>query len=82
MPKEVHLLSGPSELQPVAYYTIATHCTHKEFCFLPEPLEKNGPKQPHKTNISPAQTKYILGTSYSCEPKQFQLILDYAGEWH
>ena len=41
MPKEVHLLSGPSELQPVAYYTIATHCTHKEFCFLPEPSEKN-----------------------------------------
>ena len=41
MPKEVHLLSGPSELQPVADYTIATHCTHKEFCFLPEPLEKN-----------------------------------------
>ena len=40
MPKEVHLLSGPSELQPVANYTIATHCTHKEFCFLPEPLEK------------------------------------------
>ena len=51
MPKEVHLLSGPSELQPVAYYTIATHCTHKEFCFLPEPLEKNGPKQPHKTTL-------------------------------
>ena len=40
MPKEVHLLSGPSELQPVANYTIATHCTHKEFCFLPEPSEK------------------------------------------
>ena len=40
MPKEVHLLSGPSELQPVAYYTIATHCTHKESCFLPEPLKK------------------------------------------
>ena len=40
MPKEVHLLSGPSELQPVANYTITTQCTHKEFCFLPEPLEK------------------------------------------
>ena len=40
MPKEVHLLSGPSELQPVANYTTATHCTHKEFCFLPEPSEK------------------------------------------
>ena len=40
MPKEVHLLSGPSELQPVTDYTIATHCTHKEFCFLPEPSEK------------------------------------------
>ena len=34
MPKEVHLLSGPSELQPVANYTITTQCTHKEFCFL------------------------------------------------
>ena len=40
MPKEVHLLSGPSELQPVAHYTITTHCTHKEFCFLPEPSTK------------------------------------------
>ena len=38
--KEVHLLSGQSELQPVANYTIAIHCTHKEFCFLPEPSEK------------------------------------------
>ena len=37
MLKEVHLLSGPSELQLVADYTIPTHCTHKEFCFLPEP---------------------------------------------
>ena len=60
MPKEVYLLSGPSELQPVAdYITQYTHrekdlpplpsmsaiqeiyqCTHKEFCFLPEPLKK------------------------------------------
>ena len=40
MPKEVHLLSGPSELQPIADYTITTHCTHKELGFLPEPLEK------------------------------------------
>ena len=40
MPKEVHLLSGPSELQPVANYTITTQCTHKEFCFLPESSEK------------------------------------------
>ena len=32
--KEEHLLSGPSELHPVADYTTATHCTHKEFCFL------------------------------------------------
>ena len=40
MPKEVHLLSGPSELQPVADYTITTHCTHKEFCFLLEPSKK------------------------------------------
>ena len=23
-----------------------------------------------------------LGTSYSCESEQFQLILDHAGEWH
>ena len=37
MPKEVHLLSGPSELHPVADYTITTHCTHKEFCLLPGP---------------------------------------------
>ena len=40
MPKEIHLLSGPSELQPVANYIISTHCTHKEFCFLPEPSKK------------------------------------------
>ena len=36
--KKVYLLSGPSKLQPVAVYI--TQCTHKEFCFLPEPLEK------------------------------------------
>ena len=35
--KEVHLLSGPSALHPVMSYTIATHCTHKEFRFLPGP---------------------------------------------
>ena len=35
--KEVHLLSGPSALHPVMSYTTATHCTHKEFCFLPGP---------------------------------------------
>ena len=35
--KEVHLLSGPSALHPVIGYTTATHCTHKEFCFLPGP---------------------------------------------
>ena len=40
MLKEVHLLSGPSELQPTADYTIATHCTHKELCFLPEPSKR------------------------------------------
>ena len=40
MLKEVHLLSGPSELQSVANCTIATQCTHKEFCFLLEPSEK------------------------------------------
>ena len=40
MPKEDYILSGPSKLQPVADYTIATHCTHKEFCFLPEPSKK------------------------------------------
>ena len=38
MPKEVCILSGPSKLQPVAVYI--TQCTHKEFCFLPEPLKK------------------------------------------
>ena len=63
--KEFHILSRPLKLQPVAYYTIVTHCTqcthrekdlpqllsileaqeiyqytHKELCFLPEPLEK------------------------------------------
>ena len=47
MPKEVHLLSRPSELQPVANYTIATHCTHKEFCFLPEPSEKKTDPNSH-----------------------------------
>ena len=45
--KEVHLLSGPSELQPVANYTITTHCTHKEFCFLPEPSEKKTDPNSH-----------------------------------
>ena len=40
MPKEFYILSGPSKLQPVANYTITTQCTHKEFCFLPEPSEK------------------------------------------
>ena len=38
MLKEVYILSGPSKLQPVADYI--TQCTHKEFCFLPEPLKK------------------------------------------
>ena len=47
MLKEVHLLSGPSELQPVANYIIATHCTHKEFCFLPEPSEKKTDPNSH-----------------------------------
>ena len=47
MPKEVHLLSGPSELQPVANYTIAAHCTHKEFCFLPQPSEKKTDPNSH-----------------------------------
>ena len=47
MLKEVHLLSGPSELQPVANYTITTHCTHKEFCFLPEPSEKKTDPNSH-----------------------------------
>ena len=28
--KEVHILSRPSELQPVADYSIATQCTHRE----------------------------------------------------
>ena len=35
--KEAHLLSGLSELNPFADYTTTTHCTHKEFCFLPGP---------------------------------------------
>ena len=30
MRKEVYLLSGPSKLQPIADYTIITHCTHRE----------------------------------------------------
>ena len=42
--KEVHILSRPSKLQPVAEYNIVTQeihpYTHKEPCFLPEPLEK------------------------------------------
>ena len=37
---------------------------------------------PRYGSLGPAQTKYILGTSHSCEPKQFQLILDHAGERH
>ena len=35
-----------------------------------------------RTPREKAQTKYILGTSYSCESEQFQLILDHAGEQH
>ena len=30
MQKEVYILSRPSKLQPVADYSIATHCTHRE----------------------------------------------------
>ena len=44
--------------------------------------KENGLKQLHQTNISPAQAEYILGTSHSCEPKQFQLMLDHAEEQH
>ena len=28
--KEVHILSRPSKLQPIAEYTIITQCTHRE----------------------------------------------------
>ena len=38
MPKEFYILSGSSKLHPVAVYI--TQCTHKEFCFLPEPSKK------------------------------------------
>ena len=66
--KEVHTLSRPSKLHPVADYSIATQCTprekdlpplpsmpaiqeiyqytHKELCFLSEPLEKK--KYPYR----------------------------------
>ena len=32
-------------------------------------------------SLGPTQTKYILGTSHSCEPKQLKLLLDHARKW-
>ena len=61
MLKEVCLLSGPSELQPVANYTIATHYTHKEFCFLPEPSKK---KMDPKRHTKPTLVQHRQNTSW------------------
>ena len=49
--KEVHLLLGPSAHHPVMNYTIPTHLTHKEFCFLPGPSEL----QPVITQYTPRE---------------------------
>ena len=78
--KEVYLLSRP--LKAMAQWKIQYKIQYMLRGLPPSrTIEKeNGPIQPHKTNISPTETKHILGTSYSCEPRQFQLILDQAGE--
>ena len=62
-----------------APWKLKTHT--RNFASLQNHRKRKWTQQPHKTNIGPAQTKYILGTSHSCEPEQFQLILDHAGEW-
>ena len=33
-------------------------------------------------SLGPAQAEYILGTSHHCDPEQFKLLLDHAGEWY
>ena len=82
-----------AERSPPSFRTIRTptscqlyhrNTLHTQGILLPSRTigKKNGPKQPHKTNISPTQAKYILGTSHSCEPEQSQLILDHAGKRH
>ena len=59
MPKEVHILSGPSKLQPIADYTIITHCTHcthreKDLPQLPSTLEAQDTHREPATAISQA----------------------------
>ena len=56
MPKEVHFLSGPSKLQPIADYTIKTHCTHREKDLpqLPSTLEVQDTHREPATAISQA----------------------------
>ena len=64
MLKEVHILSGPSKLQPIADYTIATHCTHhthhthreKDLPQLPSTLEAQDTHREPATAVSQALT--------------------------
>ena len=73
--KEVHLLSGPSTLQPVTIalphndYGIITQYTSRE-------KDQDLPQL-----LSTSEAQHTQGTSHSCEPEQVKLILDYAGEW-
>ena len=54
MPKEVYILSRPSKLQPVADYSIITHCTHREKDLpqLPSTLEAQDTHKEPATAIS------------------------------
>ena len=56
MPKEVYILSRPSKLQPVADYSIVTHCTHREKDLpqLPSTLEAQDTHKEPTTAISQA----------------------------
>ena len=56
MPKEVYILSRPSELQPITDYTIITRCTHREKDLpqLPSTLEAQDTHREPATAISQA----------------------------
>ena len=61
MPKEAHILSGPSKLQPITDYTIITHCTHcthreKDLPQLLSTLEAQDTHREPATAISQALT--------------------------
>ena len=65
MPKEVYLLSGPSELQPVADYV--TRCTHRE---------KDLPQLHQDTHREPATAgSQALITSYKLRVDQCRMVI-------